>query len=87
MEDVVSFNMHDEVIKYYKDVFANDDIDIDIFCHRCGLFGHVCTSKVCLFYNVYYELKMTKETVNYCMEIIINKVVDKVQNRVREIAN
>jgi hypothetical protein len=46
-------NIHNLVIEYYKSVFENENINL--FCDKCGLFGHNNLSKECEFHNIHYN--------------------------------
>ena len=74
LEKKINIDIHDLVINYYKYVFENEDIDL--FCERCGSFGHYNASKECIFYNVYNENKLIKKDVNKTMTNILDKIIE-----------
>lgn len=74
LDEKIDINIHDLVIDYYKYVF--DFEDLDMFCRKCGLFGHYNGSKECLFYNKYNENNIIKKNVNKTMCNIIDKIID-----------
>lgn len=73
-DELKNIYTYELVIDYYKYVFENEDIDI--FCDRCGLFGHHNASKDCIFYNKKNENKMIKQGVNKTITSIIDKIID-----------
>jgi hypothetical protein len=74
LEDELNIDTYDLIIEYYKYVFDNEDIDV--FCNRCGLFGHHNASKECIFYNIKNENKMIKQGVKETINSITNKIID-----------
>jgi len=75
LENKLNVDIHEMVIEYYKEVFENEEIEI--FCNRCGLFGHHNASKKCIFYDKSFENKETKKEVKTIMKNIIDKIIDK----------
>jgi len=83
-KSLINIDFYDKIIEYYKYVFENEDINI--FCDRCGLFGHFNASKQCIFYNVNNENKIIKQEVTNSITAIIDKIIDnqyKHENRVK----
>ena len=74
LEDELSIDTYDLIIDYYKYAFENEDIDL--FCNRCGLFGHHNASKECIFYNIKNEHKMIKQGVKETITSIVDKIID-----------
>lgn len=74
LEEKLDIDIYNLVLDYYKYIFENEDIDI--FCEKCGLFGHFNSSKECIFYNVYNENNLIKENVNKSINKIIDKIID-----------
>jgi hypothetical protein len=77
----------DEVIDYYRAVLKSD-VDINVFCYRCGKFGHHKTSKSCIFYSMKYENKVIKREVRDVLRTITNDIVkgheQELKRRMRE---
>lgn len=61
LERKENIDIYNSVMEYYKYVFENELMDI--FCDRCGLFGHNNTSKKCVFYNESNHDKITNENI------------------------
>ena len=74
LEDKLNIDTYAVMIKYYKHVFENEDIDL--FCDRCGLFGHHSASKECIFYNIKNENKMIKQSVKETIASMADKIID-----------
>lgn len=62
------------VIDYYKDVFEVGNIDI--FCEKCGKFGHYNGHKECVFYNEGCANKIIAREVGWAINSIIDKIID-----------
>ena len=74
LEDELNIDTYGLIIEYYKYVFENEDIDL--FCNRCGLFGHHNASKECILYNIKNENKMIKQEVKETINSIADKIID-----------
>ena len=74
LEDKIGIDIHQSVIEYYK--YALENKNIELFCVRCGLFGHHSASSECIFYNIYYQNKVTKQTVRNTIDFMIDKIID-----------
>lgn len=74
LEDELIIDTYDLIIEYYKYVFDNQKINV--FCNRCGLFGHHNASKECIFYNIKNENKMIKKEVKETIHSIVDKIIE-----------
>lgn len=74
LEEKLGIDINAEIIEYYKYVFVNEDIDV--FCERCGLFGHYNGYKGCLFYNEKNENKIISRDATNAVKFIIDKIID-----------
>ena len=69
LEEEMEFDINNMMITYYNDVFSF--IDYDLFCKRCGEFGHHNVSLECLIYNKSYAKKIiNEEVINFISNII-----------------
>jgi hypothetical protein len=73
LDNTLDIDIHTLVTDYYKAVFTNK-INIDIFCYKCGTFGHHSVSKNCVFYNKYNENKRIREEVKDVKEYLLDKI-------------
>jgi hypothetical protein len=72
IEEKLQISFDNEIQEYYKYILTNN-YDIDIFCKRCGIFGHSDTCNKCIFYNEkYYKINSRKQILS-----IINEIKDK----------
>ena len=65
------FNQY--IFEYYEDVIM-DGKKVQLFCNRCGTFGHHNVSKECIFYNLEFEETETALIVSKCLDEIINMI-------------
>jgi hypothetical protein len=70
----INYDIHNEIIKIYVDIFTNDE-DIDLFCKKCGSFGHEYYDEKCIFFNDEYTNALIKNEVKYCLNDIITKII------------
>lgn len=70
--------VQNNVVEYYKNVLYNKT-NIDIFCDKCGKFGHNNFSKECIFYN----LKFENHEISREVKDIIKTLKDDVSKRIR----
>lgn len=86
LEEEMEFDIHNIMIKYYNNVF--NFIDYDIFCKRCGEFGHHDASLECLFYNKSYAKKIINKEVICFMNNIIKMIEEnekiEIKKKIRE---
>jgi hypothetical protein len=83
LEDELIIDTYDLIIKYYKYVFDNENIDL--FCNRCGLFGHHNASKECIFYNVENEKTIIKHDVKQTIAKILDKIIKNIQEEEKQL--
>lgn len=76
LDDILPISIIDKMRNYYILSFENDNINTDVICTRCGLFGHDNVSKTCIFYDKKFEKREIKKEVKY----IIDAILDKVKN-------
>lgn len=60
----------DEITKYYLENIHN----LDIFCEKCGVFGHDSLSKICVLYNKDFENQEVMREAHGILENILCKV-------------
>ena len=73
-------DIYDDVIKYYHQCFE-DDIT-DVFCRKCGEFGHDYYDKEeCIFYNEKYSKKMIKNDMTKIAKEIVVNVLDIIKKK------
>jgi hypothetical protein len=70
----INYDIHNEIIKIYVNIFTNDE-DIDLFCKKCGSFGHEYYEEECIFFNDEYKNVLIKNEVNYCLNDIITNII------------
>ena len=73
-DNKLDIDIHNQVIKYYKYIFQNEDISI--FCEKCGEFGHYNGSKECILFNKYNENRIIKKKVKYSINNMIKIIID-----------
>lgn len=71
------------IIDYYKSILLSD-VDIDVFCKRCGIFGHEDTCKSCLFYTEKYYWKESRKKIYNIINEINNKAIERFDQEKRE---
>ncbi|VBB19071.1 hypothetical protein YASMINEVIRUS_1603 [Yasminevirus sp. GU-2018] len=57
-EDVLPDDIFSNVCEYY--VYAFDHLDMNKFCHRCGVFGHKSDQKCCPVYSEELQQSLLK---------------------------
>jgi hypothetical protein len=76
-----------DIINYYKKIFDNKT-NLDLFCYRCGEFGHYDSSKLCLFYNEKFEKYNIKQEVRdilNCLNFNVNeKIKEELKNKIKK---
>jgi hypothetical protein len=61
--------IYDKMQDIYENAITNNLLDI--FCEKCGIFGHCSLSNKCVLYNEYYE----KQEIKNCVKDIINDII------------
>ena len=64
LDELLPISIDDKITNYYILLFKNNNIDTDVICSRCGLFGHDNISKTCIFYDKKFEKNETKKLLN-----------------------
>jgi hypothetical protein len=57
---------------------------LDIFCEKCGIFGHSNETKNCILFNKTYEKHIVKKELNYLMNDLINNIIDRDKEEKRQ---
>jgi hypothetical protein len=77
-EPKLPVDIETKIVSYYKKVFENmEEIDLDLFCDRCGEFGHHNTSTKCMFYDKRVEIKTIRKETQCCLKEIVNTIIEK----------
>ena len=83
LDEELPIDIHKMVIEYYKQIFV-EDVDIDIFCERCGSFGHHDVSNECIFFNPEHEKKRIYEEVKTIKNKLVSDVVKKEEEEIKQ---
>jgi hypothetical protein len=84
LDELVELNIHETVLEYYKNVLEHGNIDI--FCNRCGLFGHESSCKKCILYNNTNANMVIKQTVKTRTTHIIDNIIENHYTEEKRIA-
>lgn len=82
--ELLPVSIDDEITEYYISSFENENIDTDVICSRCGLFGHNNISEKCIFYDKKYENNKIKKFAEYIINDLLDNVYIINQERIRK---
>lgn len=79
LDHILYGNLHQHVINTFKDAFRLGIIDI--YCKRCGTFGHHNVSPECPFYNKEYELIQIQLQLDQLWTQWVDKIITEDQQQ------
>lgn len=66
-------DLSENIENYYISAIEND-IDMDLFCSRCGSFGHDNISKSCILFNEKFTDKEINKHITYVLSDLVTKI-------------
>jgi hypothetical protein len=66
--------IYEKIDDIYRDGIANKTLDVDLICHKCGIFGHSHQSRQCLLFNENYEMYIVKANVDEVMNSLVSRI-------------
>lgn len=76
-------DISENIENYYISVIEND-IDMDLFCSRCGLFGHDNISELCILFNEKFRDKEINKNITYIVNDLVTKICKNYQEEIIE---
>lgn len=79
-------NIFDEIYGKIDDIYIDgiENKRLQLFCKKCGVFGHSHQSKNCILFNKSYEKYIVKREVDTLMNDLIKDVIDKDKEEKRQ---
>lgn len=72
IESLLPVNIYDKITDYYLELFSNPNNNVEVFCTKCGTFGHDNISKSCVLYNKTFEkLQIAKDMKDLLYETVL----------------
>ena len=79
-------NIFDQIYDKIDEIYIDgiEDKTLDLFCKKCGIFGHSHQSKNCILFNKSYEKYIVKREVDTLMNDLIKNVIEKDKEEKRQ---
>ena len=81
-ENNIFTEIYDKINDIYIDGIENKTLNL--FCKRCGVFGHSNENKNCILFNESYEKYIVKKEVNTLMNDLVKDIIEKDKEEKRQ---